>query len=247
MNIINGERRGQWLAALVLGLALVASSWIWGRSFLAARSVGEGLTVKGYAELPAVSTLAVWRGGIQARHADLGEAARRLEEQGRRVEAWLQAQGVAAGEWEWLPLTSWTIYRQDIHGTPTATVEAWQLERPLRLQSSRVAEVAALARRTEELLREGVAWNSQPPEYFLGSLEEMKLELLGKAAADARRRAEILAGGGRRLGGLTAARQGILQVTPPHSVEVADYGMYSTESIDKMVKAVVTVTFALKP
>lgn len=247
MNIINSERRGLVAAAALLGLALVLASWLWGRSFLAARTAGEGLTVKGTAEVAAGSTLAVWRGGVQARGADLGAAARQLDEQARRVATWLESQGVKVEEWEWLPVQSFTIYRQDAHGTPTADVEAYQLERPLRLQSARVADVARLARATEGLLREGVAWNSQPPEFYLGQLEAVKLDLLGKAAADARRRAEILAGGARRLGPLVSARQGILQVTPPNSVDVEDYGMYSTETIEKTVKAVVTVTFALKP
>jgi hypothetical protein len=119
--------------------------------------------------------------------------------------------------------------------------------RTLRLESHRVAEVAALALRTESLLKEGVNWAAEAPQFYLGSLDSIKLDLLGKAAADARARAEILAGGEKRLGALVEARQGILQVTPPHSVEVNDYGMYSTETIEKTVKAVVTVTFALEP
>jgi hypothetical protein len=92
-----------------------------------------------------------------------------------------------------------------------------------------------------------VNWASEAPQFYLGSLDSIKLDLLGKAAADARSRAQILAGGESRLGALVEARQGILQVTPPNSVEVDDYGMYSTETIEKTVKAVVTVTFALEP
>jgi uncharacterized protein len=248
MNIVEGGRRDGLLpAALVLGLALVAASWLWGHSFLAARTAGEGLTVKGYAEVKAGSVLAVWRCSVQARSADLAQAARELEQQTLRVATWLESRGVKPEEWEWLPMQAFTFYRMDEHGTPTATVEAYQLERPLRLQTARVAELARLARETEGLLREGVAWQSQAPEYYLGDLEAVKLDLLGKAAADARKRAVILVGGPRRLGGLVSARQGILQVTQPNSVEVEDYGMYSTETIDKVVKAVVTVTFALNP
>ena len=247
MNIINGERRGLVVPALVLALGLAAAAAIWGRAFVAARGAGEGLTVKGTAEAPATSVLAVWRGSVTVRAADLAQAARELDQQARRVATWLESQGVKPGEWEWLPTESRTLFRQDARGSESAVVEGYRLERPLRVKSTRVREVARLVLAADGLLAEGVAWTSQSPEYYLGDLEAVKLDLLGRAAADARRRAEILAGGARRLGGLVSARQGILQVTEPNSVEVEDYGMYSTGTIEKMVKAVVTVTFALKP
>jgi len=249
MNIThnNANPRGLVAAAAVLGLCLLGAAWIGGRALLAARMAGEGLTVKGTAEASATSTLAVWRGSIGARHPDPATATRELEEQARRVATWLEAQGVKPEEWQWLPLQSFVIYRSTSSGMPTSEVEAWQLERPLRLETSRVKDVERLARETEGLLREGVAWNASPPEFYLGDLETVKLDLLGKATADARKRAEILLGSGKRLGGLVSARQGIIQVTTPNSVDVEDYGMYSTESIEKTVKAVVTVTFALEP
>lgn len=248
MNIVNADnRRGLLPAALILGLCLMAAAWIGGRAFLAARMAGDGLTVKGTAEAKAVSTLAVWRGSVSARSADPAAATRELESQAQRVATWLESQGIKPEEWEWLPLQSYVLYRTTSSGNPTSEVEAYQLERPLKLQSARVREVARLSRETEGLLREGVAWSGPPPEFYLGDLEKIKLDLLGRATLDARKRAEVLLGGGKRLGGLVSARQGILQVTQPNSVEVEDYGMYSTETIDKVVKAVVTVTFALKP
>jgi hypothetical protein len=248
MNIVNGDnRRGLLPAALILGVCLMAAAWIGGRAYLAARMAGDGLTVKGTAEAKATSTLAVWRGSISARGADPSSATRELEQQAQRVATWLESQGVKPEEWEWLPLQSYVLYRNTAGGNPTSEVEAYQLERPLKLQSARVQDVARLARETEGLLREGVAWSGPPPEYYLGDLEKTKLELLGRATSDARQRAVVLLGSDKRLGGLVSARQGILQVTQPNSVEVEDYGMYSTESIDKVVKAVVTVTFALKP
>ena len=249
MNVINQDtRQGQWFAALILALGLAAAAAIWGRAFVAARMAGEGLSVKGYAEAGAVSELAVWNCSVSARATDLARAAVDLEEQARRAATWLEANGVPPAEWEWLPLQTETLYqRASERDYSNTTVAGYLLTRPLRVTSKRVTEIAALSLKTESLLREGVSWNSQAPEFYLGNLEELKLDLLGKAAADARRRAEVLVGGPRRLGGLRDARQGIIQVTPPNTVDVADYGMYSTETIRKTVKAVVTVTFALRP
>jgi len=248
MNLTNtSSSRGLVAAAAVLGICLLGAAWIGGRALLAARMAGEGLTVKGTAEVSATSTLAIWHGSIKARHPDPVAASRELDEQARRVATWLESQGVRPEEWEWLPLRSYVIYRTTATGRETGEVEAWQLERPLRLRTTRVAEVMRLALQTESLLKEGVAWDDSQPEFYLGDLEAIKLDLLGKATADARQRAEILLGSDKRLGGLVSARQGIIQVTAPNSVEVEDYGMYSTETIEKTVKVVVTVTYALKP
>jgi hypothetical protein len=243
---MNADRNRLW-AALAMGLALVLAAAIWGRAFVQARHAGAGLTVKGTAETRATSVLAVWTGSVAAQAVDRTTAVRELEEQQKRVTTWLESQNVPATEWQWLPLQVRSLHRQDEYGNDRAEIEAWRVFKTLRLESTRVKEVAALALRTESLLKEGVNWASEAPQFYLGSLDSIKLDLLGKAAADARSRAQILAGGESRLGALVEARQGILQVTPPNSVEVNDYGMYSTETIEKTVKAVVTVTFALEP
>lgn len=240
------DRNRLW-AALVMGLSVVVAAALWGRAFVQARHGGAGLTVKGTAEASATSVLAVWTGTVAAQSADRTSAVRELEEQQQRVATWLESLNVPPAEWQWQPLHVRAIHRMDENGNDRAEIEAWRVQRSLRLQSARVKEVAALALRTESLLKEGVNWASESPQFYLGSLDSLKLELLGKAAADARARAEILSGGDERLGPLVEARQGILQVTSPNSVEVDDYGMYSTETIDKTVKAVVTVTFALEP
>jgi hypothetical protein len=38
---------------------------------------------------------------------------------------------------------------------------------------------------------------------------------------------------------------GVLQITRPHSTEVSSYGIYDTDTIDKDVRAEVSVTFGV--
>ena len=50
---------------------------------------------------------------------------------------------------------------------------------------------------------------------------------------------------GEKLGSLVSARQGVIQITKPNSTATSSYGTYDTETIDKVVKLVVTVEFKI--
>jgi uncharacterized protein len=235
-------------AAFLLAAGMVAAAWIGAGAYRDVRLAGEGLTVKGYAEQGVRSERAVWRGELEARAARLADAQAELAAQTAALALWLTDEGgLRDEEWRWLPLQSWTHYRTAENGVPTAVVEAYQLTRSVVIATDRVDLVRALSARTDELLKQGVLWNAWQPEFYAGDLAEVKLELMARATEDARARAlQFAKGGGNELGPLRSARQGVLQVTRPHSVEVGDWGMYDTGSIEKIVKAVVTVTFDLR-
>ena len=62
----------------------------------------------------------------------------------------------------------------------------------------------------------------------------------------AQQRAEQFASGsGVTVGALRSASQGVFQITRPNSTETADYGSYDTGTVEKVVKAVVTVEYAV--
>ena len=74
----------------------------------------------------------------------------------------------------------------------------------------------------------------------------MKLQMLSEASDNARSRGQMLVGSSGKLGGLRSASQGVFQITSPLSTEVSDMGISDTESIDKVVKAVVTLEYAIE-
>jgi hypothetical protein len=60
-------------------------------------------------------------------------------------------------------------------------------------------------------------------------------------------RAEELAkNSGSEVGTLKYASQGVFQITPVHSTDVSDYGIYDTSTIEKSIKAVVTIEYSIK-
>ena len=84
-------------------------------------------------------------------------------------------------------------------------------------------------------------------EYYYSKLPEARVELLANAVADSKARAEQLAkAGGKAIGPLQSASSGVVQVMAPNSVEVSDYGMYDTSSINKEIMVTVKASFEIK-
>ena len=87
---------------------------------------------------------------------------------------------------------------------------------------------------------------SRAPQFYYTKIGDLKIEMLGEAAKDAKERAEkIAASTGNSIGSVRSARMGVLQITAADSTEVSDSGIYDTSSIDKDMTAVVNVSFAV--
>lgn len=89
--------------------------------------------------------------------------------------------------------------------------------------------------------------NITAPSYLYSKLEDLKLDLLARATANAKERAKTLANaGGASLGNIMSASQGVFQITQPLSTETASYGMYDTSTVEKDVRCVVNVKFLVE-
>ena len=85
------------------------------------------------------------------------------------------------------------------------------------------------------------------PRYYITDLEQFKLELVNLASASAAERARTAAqNSGSSLGPLLTARQGVIQITAPASVDSSDDGVYDVSSVSKVIRLVMTMEFSLK-
>jgi hypothetical protein len=230
-----------------LGIALLASTWIAAETALAVKTREQTIEVKGYAERPIVSDLAVWNASFTVRGADVAAASARLEGQRATVQAFLDQQAVPEEAIEWLPVQTAVLFGRDAQGMPTNEVEGYALSQPLRVSSGDIDSVTRLSEASAALMRQGIELSAWSPEYFYTKLDDLKIAMLGEATADARARAQELATRSEaRIGPLRWARQGVFQITPRHSTEVSDSGQNDTSAREKSIKAVVTVGYALE-
>jgi len=235
---------GYLLLGAALAVGLVLSATIVSRSLERIKLAGDKILVKGYAEEKVVSDAGTWRGTVTVRAPDLQAGYRKMQQDSTRLAAMLAASAGEAAQVSSSSVTTRTQY--EIGGVQTGRIAAYELERNFELTSSDVKLVGRIANDASALISEGVNINSWPPQYFFNDLNAVKVRLIGAATKDAQLRAEqFAANSGVTVGPLRSASQGVFQITRPNSTETADYGSYDTSTVEKVVKAVVTVEYSV--
>ena len=108
--------------------------------------------------------------------------------------------------------------------------------------------VERISREVTQLLEQGVPISSTAPSYFYTKLGELKIEMLAEASKDARVRAErILASAGEaKLGALTDADMGVINVNSANSTETSWGGNNDTSSLEKDIITIVHCNFEIQ-
>ena len=144
-------------------------------------------------------------------------------------------------------ISTTALKRQDATGAETSEITGYSLRQQLEVRTNDVDKIAQIAREATELINQNILIESNAPQYFYTRLGDLKIEMLGEAAKDAKIRAEkIAASTGNKIGTVRSARMGVLQITAADSTEVSDAGISDTSSIDKDMTAVGNIGFAVE-
>jgi hypothetical protein len=245
-------QRGQATSAfLALGVALavglVLAAWIVASSLERIKLAGDKITVKGYAEEKVISDAGTWRAIVSVRGPDLTTAYGKLDADSARVVKYLESVvGADAERLQRGTVNTQTIQEFGPGGVQTGRILGYELSRQFEFSSQNVAQIGTIATGASRLISDGVAINAMPPQYFFTDLNAVKVRLIGAATKDSLLRAQqFAANSGVTVGPLRSASQGVFQITSPNSTETADYGSYDTSTVEKLVKAVVTVEYAV--
>lgn len=245
---MNGERSNYWLnAGVALAIGLIMSSIIFGWFFAKARKGDEAITVTGSAKKRIKSDLVVWSAGVSWQSPQLSDAYRQLSDSIPRIKQYLVGKGVPENQMTVSAITTTTLKGKDENGNETAEITGYSLRQTIEIKSNDVDKVAQIAREATELINQGILIESNAPQYYYTQIGDLKVEMLGEAAKDAKMRAEKIASStGSSIGSVRSARMGVLQITPADSTDVSDYGIYDTTTIDKDMTAVVNISFAVE-
>lgn len=245
---MNGERNNYWLnAGVALAIGLIMSSIIFGWFFAKARKGDEAITVTGSAKKRIKSDLVVWSAGVSWQSPQLSDAYRQLSDSIPRIKQYLVSKGVPENQMTVSAITTTTLKGKDENGNETAEITGYSLRQTIEIKSNDVDKIAQIAREATELINQGILIESNAPQYYYTLIGDLKVEMLGEAAKDAKMRAEKIASStGSSIGSVRSARMGVLQITPADSTDVSDYGIYDTTTIDKDMTAVVNISFAVE-
>jgi hypothetical protein len=243
---MNGERNYWFNGGVALAIGIVLASLIFGWFFAKSRRGDEAITVTGSAKRRITSDLVVWSAGVSAQGPQLADAYRQLSESVPRIKDYLLSKGIPEGQMTVSAITTTPQKRRDADGNETSEITGYTLSQQIEVRSNDVQKISQIAREATELINQGILIESNAPKFYYTAIGDLKIEMLGEAAKDAKERAlKIAASTGDSIGSVKSAKMGVLQITAADSTDVSDYGVYDTTTIDKDMTAVVNVSFAI--
>lgn len=244
---MNGELKNNYFNSWgALAIGLVLSSLVLGWSYSNAKKEVDDIEVTGSARKRIRSDSVFWSAGVSTQAAQLADAYRQISEQVPRIKKYLVEKGIPEEQITISAVSTTTLKRKDEKGIETGEIMGYLLRQQVDVASTDVDKVARISREATELINSGILLESSAPQFYYTKLGDLKIEMLGEAARDAKTRADRIAEStGNRIGSIRSARMGVMQITAPNSTEVSDYGVNDIGSIDKDVQAVVNATFAV--
>lgn len=232
------------IASSIIAIGLIGSSYTLSRFYLRLERE-KVITVKGSAQKRLVSDKASLAARITVQAVSITEAYSTLQAQADQLRAMVQATDT-------IPLIADNVdlekvYKKNERGENTNEIDYFVLSQGFKLSSNEVQAIEALAGQISNLLSKGIQISITGPEYYITDLAKIKMDLLGEATNDGYKRARLMAdNSGGKVGKLVEAQQGVFQITPPDSTDVSDWGLYDTSTIEKDIKAVVTLKYLIE-
>jgi hypothetical protein len=240
----------RYITAAIIGLAFIIGLFIIGNAYKSRSKAMETISVTGSAEKDFVSDLIVWRGSYSRKSMDLKSAYAQLKEDENTIRTYLSGKGIQNNE---MVFSSVNInkefnYKTDENGRSLGQeFSGFNLTQNVRIESSNVDKIDQISREATELIEKGIEFNSSSPLFYYTKLTEIKMDLLAKASADGKQRAEIIAkNSGSSLGKLKNANLGVFQITGKNSDEDYSYGgTFNTSSRNKTGSITIRMEFAV--
>lgn len=256
-----GENNKDFLVrpAVILGISVIIGTFLWSSYFYKTKSIENAITVTGSSERMITSDTARWTSNFSRSvgAGGLNSGSSAMKNDLAAVIAYFKSQGLTDAEITVQPVSVSSTcdetnnYMYDKFGGRLCSadrISGYSFQQSIVVQSNDVSKVTKLAQDSVNYLTtHGVIFSSQNLDYFYSKLSDLKIEMLAEATANAKERAEKIAeSSGGKLGALKSASQGVFQITQPNSIEVSDYGMYDTSTVEKKITAVARVSFLVK-
>ncbi len=217
-----------FLAPLIIGLSVILGIFIATTAYKYRFKSSETILVTGSAETDFVSDQIVWRGTFSRSGEELRTVYASLKADEAEIKRYLNANSIPDSS---IVFSSVDIQRNyenrfDENGRVIGSrFSGYNLMGTVTVDSRNIPVVEKLSREITTLLEKGIELNSTPPSYYYSRLNELKINLLAKASADAKLRAETIAiNSDASLGHIRKASMGVFQITGKNTNEDYSYG-----------------------
>lgn len=239
-----------YIPTIVIAITSIICFWLLGNAYKYKFKTAETISVTGLAEKDFVSDQIVWTGNYSRKMLDLKSAYSLLKEDESKIRIYLKEKGVFDNEMVFSAINIEKEFntKYDVNGKVIGSeFSGYNLKQNVTVDSKNIEKVEKISREVTELIQSGIEFNSSSPSYYYTKLSELKLDLLAKASADAKQRAETIAkNSGSNLGSIKKANMGIFQITGKNSNEYYSYGgALNTSSKNKTASITTKIDYAV--
>ncbi len=232
-----------------VGIYIVISSIIGGMFFYQAKmaALRDSISVYGVAYKDVEANKSTWNITLEKQTQDKQTSYEQVLQDYETVTEYLTSQNIKNSEISKPAVQVFPVYKKIEHYT-TDEIVGYKAEARFTIRSNNVDTIAnAKHSITPFAIQNNLEFFRNDVEYLYTELEGDKIEMIQKAVENARDRAEALGKvTNTSIGRATNASQGIFQLNPRGDYTVSDYGNFDTSSINKTIKATVTVDFEVK-
>lgn len=237
--------------ALIVGTAIVAAAGLIGRAAVESFRIhhqDKRITVTGSATRRIRSDSIVWEASVRSQDPSMTSAYKKLASDMPVLVQFVKSHGVPDAEIATSSTAVSEVHPRDQNGVfQEQVIASYIVEQHLTVTSKDIPKVEKVSREVTDLLDRGIYVHSEAPLYIYTNLAALKIQMLADASRDARLRAEQIAtNAGAALGGLLAAKMGVMQINPAFSTDVSAEGNNDKTTLDKDVLGVVTASFAVR-
>lgn len=210
----------------------------------------QTITVTGLGEQEFTSDMIVWRGWIVVDDQSIANGYAKLEEDKAKVLKFIESNGIKSDEVVFQFVDNFKntepLYQNGNYVGQRFT--GYTLRQPFSVESTDVEAVENISREISALLAQGIQIESTQPDYYYSGLDGLKLELIGRATADAKARAEEIASeSGARLRKLKNGRMGVFQITGANTnEEFSAGGNFNTSSKNKKARITIRLEYIVR-
>lgn len=229
-------------AALFLALGLAGAGYLVSEGLVHLRGGERAVSVRGVAERDVRADLAIWPIQYTVTDNDLTVAQTALNDQGKKVEEFLKAQGLAESDVRVQKVEVTDLLAQQ-YRPDNIQNGRYILTKTYMVRTNNVDLVDKIFRNVGDLIGQGVILaQGSAPSYMFTKLNDVKPDMIAQATKSAREGAQKFAeDSGAKVGGIKSASQGLFQIMPRD-----DDNAQESANIDKRVRVVTSVEYYLE-
>ena len=182
----------------IIAVVIITGAWLIAKGFTNFREGEPNINVTGMAEKQITSDLIVWKISVSADGSARSSAFSEYEKTAKTMRRYLKNNGI--------PDTCITTTSVDINKLTKDfyneeqrryfTIDnGYSVSQTFIISSHDLNTVERIYQKISELYNEGINFNSYTPAYYYTKLNDLKMEMLNKASANAYERAQTIAKG----------------------------------------------------